>query len=74
MKLTVHLYGDLLSENFQARTTVVLVAHLMVKFFGMSVELTRKEERKTKTKKQVNLHGMGHIESAWKERQKNLWV
>lgn len=37
-KLTVHLYGDLLSENFHARTTAVLVAHLTVKFFGTSVE------------------------------------
>lgn len=36
--LTVHLYGDLLSENFHAMATVVLVAHLTVKFFGTSVE------------------------------------
>lgn len=40
IKLTVHLYGDLLSENFHAMTTVVLVAHLTVKFFGTSVEWT----------------------------------
>jgi len=42
--LTVHLYGDLLSENFHAMTTVVLVAHLTVKFFGTSVELKRRKK------------------------------
>lgn len=47
IKLTVHLYGDLLSENFHARTTVVLVAHLTVKFFGTSVE---RKKKTTKTK------------------------
>lgn len=39
-KLTVHLYEDLLTENFHARTTVFLVAHLTVKFFGTSVART----------------------------------
>lgn len=50
-ELTVHWYGDLLSENFHARTTVVLVAHLTVKFLGTSVEVTnpRKKQNKTKT-------------------------
>lgn len=38
LKLTMQLYGDLLSENFHERTTVVLVAHLTVKFFGTSVQ------------------------------------
>lgn len=41
-KLTVHLYEDLLTENFHARTTVFLVAHLTVKFFGTSVARTNK--------------------------------
>lgn len=45
--LTVHLYGDLLSENFQAMTTVDLVAHFTVKFFGTSVECTNARRRKT---------------------------
>ncbi len=53
IKLTVHLYGDLLSENFHARTTVVLVAHLTVKFFGTSVDWINARKKKQKNKDSV---------------------
>ena len=43
----MHLYGDLLSENFHATITVVLVAHLTVKFFGTSGEKYRRHNFRT---------------------------
>lgn len=53
LSLTVHLYDDRLSVNFHASMTVVLVAHLTVKFFGTSVKRTnfRGDERRGKEKK-----------------------
>ena len=65
------MYGDLLSENFHARTTVVLVAHFTVKFFGTSVEWTDARKKKGKKKARECIFSE-HVQIPRKERQ-NLW-